>query len=300
MTQTPNKGYDLPVVGASFGTWGTLLDTDLTTIDTNLGGLASVSVAGNADITATGGQAQNLVQQLTGALTGNIRYILPQLGGFYIIENLTTGNFTVTVVTAALANGTYAPQGLSTYVYSDGTNINPATPQSWQEITAVTAVSANSQSFYLPGNFRRFRLTLQGGSVNTNASSLVLQFSSNGGSSYITTNYAWSNLAYINPTNVSAVGSGTSAANILLAGDLLTPVGGAATPIDMKFEVYPGSASFQPVVTGFVYWSVPGTGFFASTISGNYSGATPALMNAMLITCVGGQFSGVMVLEGLP
>lgn len=126
-TYTTNKGYPQPTVGGSANQWGTLLNQQSSIIDANMGGEASVSVAGSSDVTATSTQAQNLVQLLTGALTGNISYILPAAGGFYIINNQTSGAYTVTVITSAGAStGTIVPQGQSMMVWSDGTNIYPA------------------------------------------------------------------------------------------------------------------------------------------------------------------------------
>lgn len=121
---TPNKSYIEPTVGADDDQWGTLLNSTITIIDTNMGGVLTKSVAGNANVTATASDAQKLVQKLTGVLTGSISYLLPATGGFYIIDNTTTGAFTVTVKTSAGGStGIVAPQGWKTAVYSDGTDV---------------------------------------------------------------------------------------------------------------------------------------------------------------------------------
>lgn len=123
MTTTTNKGYTTPTVGGDFNSWGTELNGDLGIIDNNLGGLATVNVAGNSNVTASAPQAQCLVQRLTGALTGNINYLLPQLGALYIIDNETTGAFSIAVKTTANAAGVVVAQNGQTTVWSDGTNI---------------------------------------------------------------------------------------------------------------------------------------------------------------------------------
>lgn len=124
---TANKGYFLPTVGGDPNVWGGYINQTTTLIDTNLGGTATVNVAGSANITATSTQAQNLVQKLTGTLTDSIKYIVPATGSFYIVNNATTGAFTVTVVTSAVGStGVVVPQGQSMHVYSDATNIYPA------------------------------------------------------------------------------------------------------------------------------------------------------------------------------
>jgi len=123
-TPTPNKGYTLPTVNGDLNIWGTELNTSLSIIDLNMGGNAAVNVAGNTDVTPNASQAQNLVQTLSGVLTGNIGYLLPAAGGFYIIQNDATGAFNITVKTVAMGSvGVVAPQGVATLVYSDGTDV---------------------------------------------------------------------------------------------------------------------------------------------------------------------------------
>ena len=124
---TPQKGYFLPTVNGDPNVWGGYLNQTTAIIDSNMGGQATVNVAGSANVTATTSQSQQLVQKLTGTLTGNINYILPAVGSFYIISNQTSGAYTVTVLTSAAGStGTVVPQGQSLHVYSDATNIYPA------------------------------------------------------------------------------------------------------------------------------------------------------------------------------
>lgn len=124
MSSTTNKGYALPTVGADFNSWGAKLNGDLGIIDDNLGGLAAVNVAGNSNITASASAAKCLVQRLSGLLTGNISYLMPALGSLYIIDNQTTGAFTVTVKTVAGGStGVLVARDAQTTVWSDGTDI---------------------------------------------------------------------------------------------------------------------------------------------------------------------------------
>jgi microcystin-dependent protein len=123
-TVTPNKGYLRPTVNGDVNLWGTMLNNDLTTIDSNLGGVASITVAGSANVVLTSAQAQNLILNLTGALTGNISVVTPALGGFYYVQNNSTGAFQITIITSATgSSGVSIPQGSSALVFSDGTNI---------------------------------------------------------------------------------------------------------------------------------------------------------------------------------
>ncbi|MDE3114564.1 MAG: tail fiber protein [Pseudomonadota bacterium] len=127
-TSSPNKGYLLPTPNGDNNLWGTMLDGDLTTIDQNLAGIATVPLSGQ-QVTATAAQAANLVQKLTGALTQNVIYQLPSAQGFWIIDNETTGSFAVTVATVAPNSaGTAVAQTEHLMVESDGTNVYAVTP----------------------------------------------------------------------------------------------------------------------------------------------------------------------------
>jgi hypothetical protein len=84
--------------------------------------LINLNVAGGVDVTETSAQAQNLIQQYTGVLTGNINVIMPTTVQLYFCNNLTTGAHTLTVKTAA-GTGILVPQTSSLILYCDGTNI---------------------------------------------------------------------------------------------------------------------------------------------------------------------------------
>jgi hypothetical protein len=121
-TFTTNKGYSLPTVGGDIGSWGGENNASFTILDNNMGGITTVNCAGNSNVTATTTQSQALIQNLTGVLTGNIQYIMPALGGFWFIENNTTGAFNVTVISAATGASVLVNQGSRVLVYCDGTN----------------------------------------------------------------------------------------------------------------------------------------------------------------------------------
>lgn len=139
-TFTPNKGYPVPTVSGDENLWGTELNDGLAILDNNMGGVAAVNVAGGSNVTATAVQAQQLIQRLTGAITANIQYILPAVGSFYIIDNESTGAFSITVVTSATGSvGTVVPQGTGLAVYSDGVNVYPCTGSYANALTVPNA-----------------------------------------------------------------------------------------------------------------------------------------------------------------
>jgi hypothetical protein len=84
-------------------------------------GLQSITVT-TANVTVTQLQSAYPILVISGALTGARSLILPAVVGQWIIQNNTTGAFTLTVKTAA-GTGVVATQGQSTYLYGDGTNI---------------------------------------------------------------------------------------------------------------------------------------------------------------------------------
>lgn len=120
MSFTANKNYNNQSPGSNPGTWGLVLNTNFTTIDNNLGGTLNISVAGSSNVTLTLAQAQYIIHNLTGILTGNITYSFPA-GGIYQITNSTTGAFTVTVIMAG-GTGVVVPQGSSRTVFIDAVN----------------------------------------------------------------------------------------------------------------------------------------------------------------------------------
>lgn len=67
-------------------------------------------------------QSQNAVLRLTGALTGNVQITLP-LPGYYIVENLTTGNFVVTLQGLTATQVVSIDQGMCQHIYNDGANV---------------------------------------------------------------------------------------------------------------------------------------------------------------------------------
>ena len=116
---------ELQASGENAGTWGDKTNNNLEVIDAFVNGYLSKSVAGSSDVTLTTADASataessNKVIELTGALTGNIKVLVPAKESNYIIFNNTTGSFTLTVApTGHTANGVAVTQGSHTMVYN--------------------------------------------------------------------------------------------------------------------------------------------------------------------------------------
>jgi hypothetical protein len=96
-------GLELMATGENAGTWGTKTNANLNLVEQITGGYLEVSIAGGAQTTALDvddgaltGKAQNRIIKLTGSITGNQIVTLPVLmENFYIIQNATTGAYTV-------------------------------------------------------------------------------------------------------------------------------------------------------------------------------------------------------------
>ena len=85
-------------------------------------GYVSLSVAGNTNVALSSTQAQASIINLTGTLTGNINVSTSMTPRLYIVENATTGAFTVTFIGSS-GTGAVVPQGGSSLLFCDGTNI---------------------------------------------------------------------------------------------------------------------------------------------------------------------------------
>ena len=120
MTATPNKLYTLQTTGTNAGTWGaTLNDEVFTYVDSNLGGITTLSLASTTPITLSTSEGRNGLLIFSGALLANIAVTTPALGVFWV-ENRTTGNFYVSL-TNGVGNAMLVPQGTSRQVWSDTT-----------------------------------------------------------------------------------------------------------------------------------------------------------------------------------
>lgn len=98
---------------------------------------------------------QNLCIRIINNLVVNMTLFIPQgIKGFWFIDNQTTGSFNVTVKTnAALSSGVVTPQGKSSLVFSDGTNVIFADTGSVPAVQVATdTVNGVVTQGLLPGN----------------------------------------------------------------------------------------------------------------------------------------------------
>lgn len=113
--------------------------------------LLNLNVAGSSNVTETSAQAQNIIQQFTGILTGNIQVIVPNTVQLYYIFNNTTGPFTLTLITAA-GTGVAVTQGTHSILYCDGTNVVNAFTSSFGGGISLSAGTANAPNLNFIGS----------------------------------------------------------------------------------------------------------------------------------------------------
>jgi microcystin-dependent protein len=102
---TQNKGLVQPVLGSI--NWGTPLNDDFGDIDLAFGSTSTISVTGATatPILLSVTQYRNMIIKFDGVLTANVTYQLPAgVGGQWVMQNSTTGSFTITL--ASLGGGT--------------------------------------------------------------------------------------------------------------------------------------------------------------------------------------------------
>ena len=132
MPNTTSASLKLTVqaTGENSGTWGQITNTNLLILEQAIGGYDAVALnpTTGATLTFSNGalsNGKNQVLKLTGTITANVNVVVPDnVEKTYIIENATSGAFTVTVKTTSGTGPTFAATDKTIkLVYSDGTNI---------------------------------------------------------------------------------------------------------------------------------------------------------------------------------
>lgn len=131
-TYSTNLRIQLMQTGEKSGEWGDITNTNLgNVIEQALTYQSTVAVADSStptdltsvDGTSVGDTARSLYIKLTGALTATRTVRCPQLKHLYIVQNATTGSQSVSFTSTAGGAGVTIPNGTSTMVYCDGTDV---------------------------------------------------------------------------------------------------------------------------------------------------------------------------------
>ena len=121
-TTTTNLSMNEPSYNQTSPTWDNPLNNNTTILDAAFGNTTSIALT-NSNVTLTATQLQVMQVKFTGAISANIIVTVPAIGGRWTFTNSTTGAYTVTIASAGAGTSVVAPQGYSTLMFSDGTNI---------------------------------------------------------------------------------------------------------------------------------------------------------------------------------
>ena len=114
--------------GENSGTWGQITNTNLLIVEQAIGGYEAVGITSGATLTFANGaisNGKNAVLKLTGTIGGAVNVTIPDsIEKTFIVDNATTGAYTVTFKTTSGTGVTWAAADKGTkMIYSDGTNV---------------------------------------------------------------------------------------------------------------------------------------------------------------------------------
>jgi hypothetical protein len=167
---TPILKLALPVTGELDGTWGDVVNNNITSmVEQAIAGLATVNtwVAASSTLTTADGttsQSRCAILECSGAPGAAATVICPTATKVYIVKNSVTGGFAVTLKTSA-GTGISVANGTTAVLYCDGTNVvSAATATTFSGgTTGLTPNTATSGAVTLAGI-----LALANGGTNAN------------------------------------------------------------------------------------------------------------------------------------
>ena len=120
---TTNKTLELPANGAYIDTWNVPVNGDMSIIDQAFGGTTNLNAtSGSAILTVT--QYRSRILSISGAIAADVTYTIPSgVGGQWVVNNNTSGNFNVIFASGGGGNTEIVPQGQQTLIASTGTDI---------------------------------------------------------------------------------------------------------------------------------------------------------------------------------
>lgn len=193
MVDTPTTNKTLMKIpnGGDVGAWDVPVNGNWDKVDAALGGTYAVALT-NANVTLTAptssatGQSSNLIYELAGALTANVTVTWPAVGGLYVVSNGTTGPYTVTATAGGA--GVVLPQGATSLIVCDGTNMFLADGRSATDPRAIngrltlvsgtpvmaSTVSSATTLYYTPYNGNQVLLPYGGSFISIPFSEMSL------------------------------------------------------------------------------------------------------------------------------
>jgi len=161
MANTTSASLKLTVqqTGENSGTWGQFTNTNLLILEQAIGGYDAVGLNATTGATLTFSNGvlsngKNQVLRLTGTITTNVNVVIPDsIEKTYLVENATSGAFTVTFKTTSGTGATWSATDKGYKIlYSDGTNIVDITADLGDvTLGAVTSGGITATGNIVPG-----------------------------------------------------------------------------------------------------------------------------------------------------
>ena len=283
-----NLKLTVQATGENSGTWGQITNTNLLILEQAIGGYSAVALNATTGATLTFSNGalssgKDAVIKLTGTITTNVNVVIPDsVEKTYIVENATSGAFTVTVKTTSGSGVTWAAADKGTkVVYSNGTDVVD---------TALTDVASDyspqlSASLDANGNNIEFD---DATGITDDAQNEQLIFSKTASA---VNHLQVKNAAASGTPSITAIGDDTNiGVSIQPKGDgqvtldqLVFPTGtGSADQIlttdgsgNLSFVDNSGGTSWQSVITADPANAVAGNGYFCDTSGGAFTVTLP-------------------------
>ena len=282
-----NLKLTVQATGENSGTWGQITNTNLLILEQAIGGYSAVTLNATTGATLTFSNGalssgKDAVIKLTGTITTNVNVTIPDsVEKTYIVENGTSGAFTVTFKTSSGSGVTWAAADKGTkVVYSNGTDVVD---------TALTDVASDyspqlSASLDANGNNIEFD---DATGITDDAQNEQLIFSKTASA---VNHLQVKNAAASGTPSITAIGDDTNiGVSIQPKGDgqvtldqLVFPTGtGSADQIlttdgsgNLSFVDNSGGTSWQSVKTT-TFTAVAGEGYFVNTNGGTFTVTLP-------------------------
>jgi hypothetical protein len=150
-TYTVNKAIIKPSNNSDVDAWDVPVNKDWDIIDKAFGGSFPVSLS-SSNVTLTQENCQNVHILLQGSLSADVTVYFPAgVGGYYIVDNTTSGAYKVTLASAGGFPGSTvtAVKAACTFVYSDGGNVILADNANLN-VSAPLSLTGNNLSISTP------------------------------------------------------------------------------------------------------------------------------------------------------
>ena len=200
-----NLKLTVQATGENSGTWGQITNTNLLILEQAIGGFQSVGITSGATLTFSNGalsNGKNAVLKLVGTIGGAVNVTIPDsIEKTFIVDNATTGAYTVTFKTTSGSGVTWAAADKGTkMIYSDGTNVVD---------TAFTDLSSDYSpqlSADLDANGKNITIDTATGIIDENGNQQIT-FSTTGSA---VNEFTVANAATSNPPALSVTGGDTN------------------------------------------------------------------------------------------